>query len=715
MTQPHNFRGGGRRELPYPNNFDESSVGYTLPLTPAASINRLRDYGRAELVSCDLETTGLDPHTDRPTIIALSCDGSDVFQLSHEDMQEPETREAFNNLMANPNVRKVFHNAVFDMGFMIAHYGTEFANADCTYVMRRLLICGLNKLASLDACADEYLDYYMDKGIRDSFIGNTEITGPMRKYAAIDVAVTWHLWPILDAYIDIEKMRILYDQIEKPLVPIVAQMKVDGIGVDLEYLAELDTVLANAIETQEKQFHDKTRAMRLVKKVQTRLRVKDQYTNLAGQLVTDVIDWDRVNINSSTQMKTMLNSLGFAVDSADAKTLEALPYNNADMEKAVGRLGLGIPVDLFKMFAKDLIGRVLLLRGLKKTMGTYVRALQLNPAPGQEKKGFKGQKGFINPKTGRVHGDFNQVETDTGRFSASKPNLQNQTRDDTMAKITGYTVTDSAQVNSAVHLPEETRANMLAKLEEKGKVFIPGKWSLRRAFKPKDGYGFITWDYSKCEMLILGDITDDAALLLTLNDSSMDTHKYNASLMFGIPYSEVTPDQRQKAKGIFYSKAYGAGIKNISAQLGMSVEEGKKIVALYDAALAGVTRWSKARAVMALQYGYSYSMAGRRRYYEAPRSGFEKASIERKAVNMPIQATNADIAKLAMVLVAPRIKPFGAKIVLCVHDELVAECPLSCIEEVNIIVRDAMLEAEGEFLTKVKCEVEGGHGRYWGH
>jgi DNA polymerase-1 len=709
--QPHNISALQKRILPYPNQFNEDLVTTREIKNTAEVCSFLAGLEPGARLAVDLETTGLDPHTTRPTIIAFSIDGREVWQLSHEEMQEPETRAAFNQVMNDPGITKIFHNAKFDIKFLQKHYGSEFQAAECTYVMRRLLICGLTLDSDLGACSLEYLNYRMSKAIRQEFIGNTTITPAMRQYASIDVAATWHLWPILHEYLKIENLTTLYNRIERPLIPIVAKMELVGVGLDLEYLAELERVLVPAIENQEKEFQGRLRSLGIVGKVHRELKRKElEPVNSKGQLITHVIEWETLNINSSQQMQKMLAALGFVCDKADAKTLEAPIYSGESMQTARERLNLPVDNEFMIAAGLDIIDRVLMLRGLKKTLGTYVQALQRNPGP----EGSK-EKGYLNPETGRVHPNFGQVSTDTGRFACAAPNAQNQTTDEKMGKVTATPAASIEQINGAEHLTAKVRAALLAEFANKGKVMIPGPWSLRKGYKPKDGHGFITIDYAACELRILAEMTMDPGLIANMNQEEVDPHTFNAAIMYNCSHGEVTKGQRSAAKNGIYGKVYGIGKQKLAATLKTTPENAGKVLATFSAALPVMEKKLKARAEMALQYGYSTSMAGRKRYYSQPRNSFERAMIGRQGVNMPIQATNADITKLAMVLVDEAITPFNAVIVLSIHDELVIECPLECIEEVTEIVKEKMLEAEANFLSVVKCKVDGGWSRYWGH
>ncbi len=142
--------------------------------------------------------------------------------------------------------------------------------------------------------------------------------------------------------------------------------------------------------------------------------------------------------------------------------------------------------------------------------------------------------------------------------------------------------------------------------------------------------------------------------------------------------------------------------------------------------------FGEATKQMAIREGYTLTISGRKRYYDVPErpqySNDNEAymtelkmwkakvgSVERQAGNAPIQGTNADITKLAMVWVTKAIKPYGGKLVLTIHDEVLITCPKENAEICSKLVREEMLAAEREFLTRVESAVEGGYSQYWGH
>ena len=319
--QPHNIPHRAKRILPIPHEFDEAAIRYQL-LTDLLNMAVVK----SAIVSIDLETTGLDPYTSRPTLIGLSADGFKVLLLTHEDMQNEAVRLRFNKLMASQDVRKVFHNAKFDLKFLMHHYGTKPENVDCTYVMRRMLVAGLQgKEATLNACAYDYLEYAMDKSVREEFIGNTVMTEAMLKYAAIDVAATWHIYPILRKYIEIEQLHLCYDLIERPLVRVVAEMELRGVGVDLEYLQKLQKLLEAKTKKAQAELDATLRILGLAVAETKKLKENEKTPAqiLAG--ITHVRDWKSFNVNSPKQVVETLNAVGFELESASADVLEN-PY-----------------------------------------------------------------------------------------------------------------------------------------------------------------------------------------------------------------------------------------------------------------------------------------------------------------------------------------------------------------------------------------------------
>lgn len=278
----------------------------------------------------------------------------------------------------------------------------------------------------------------------------------------------------------------------------------------------------------------------------------------------------------------------------------------------------------------------------------------------------------VNPKTGRIHPDFIQLGAATGRFACSNPNLQQVPRNSEEAPF-------------------------------------------RQCFKPAPGYKLVVTDYSAFEMRILADLSGDEKMIEALKNG-LDIHSYTASLMFGKEYTpdfkKLYPELRQIAKPIGFGLMYGMGpmglAKRLEPELGREVskEEATDYMNKYFGAYPKVKIFLEKAANQAVQRGWSTTPAGRKRWYKIPETTdpeYKKkiAQIQREAKNHPIQGTNADVIKYALVFVHERMKKEGVEgsITHTVHDELVTEVREDQAEEWAKCQQQEMIRA-GELILK---------------
>ena len=301
-------------------------------------------------------------------------------------------------------------------------------------------------------------------------------------------------------------------------------------------------------------------------------------------------------------------------------------------------------------------GLVLDWRRLTKIKSTYVDSLG----------------GLRHPETGRVHTSFNQTITATGRLSSSNPNLQN--------------------------IPVRTEVGR----------------EVRRAFVPREGWLLMAADYVQIELRILAAMSGDAALKEAFS-SGDDIHTAAAARVFGVAPGEVTRDMRRKAKEVNYGIPYGVSGWGLAQRLRSSVTEAQALIDQYAQSYPGVMRYLALEVEKARQRGYVETLLGRRRYVPAINASNrnERAFAERVAVNMPIQGTQADMIKRAMVAIHRRMEAEGmqARLLLQVHDELVFEVPPGEVEALRRLVHDEMVGALP--LDGVPVEVDVDTGTNW--
>ena len=279
--------------------------------------------------------------------------------------------------------------------------------------------------------------------------------------------------------------------------------------------------------------------------------------------------------------------------------------------------------------------------------------------------------GLVNPRTGRLHTSFNQTVASTGRLSSSDPNLQN--------------------------IPIR---------RELGK-------DIRRGFIPRQGWLLMAADYSQIELRLLAHLSHDPAFVEAFRAGG-DIHRQTASVIFGAPLADVTPEMRARAKTINFATIYGQGAHALSRQLKIEHAEAKAFIETYFERFAGVRRWLDASVEQARTRGYVETIFRRRRYIpEINDRNFNTRSFgERLSQNSPIQGSAADLIKVAMIRIhhALRHSALEAKMLLQVHDELVFEAPPHEEAPLRVLVEREMTNA---VALDVPLVVDIGTGKNW--
>jgi DNA polymerase-1 len=341
---------------------------------------------------------------------------------------------------------------------------------------------------------------------------------------------------------------------------------------------------------------------------------------------------DAINLNSPKQITDAFRTIGIEVDNGTAEREIALMNHPA---------------------AKELLE----YRKLQKIMSSYGSS-------------FLDK---IHPFTGRIHADYQQIGTETGRFACKDPNLQ--------------------------QMPDEFRQCVTS-----------------------PDYTIVVADYSQIELRILAEYSEDPKFMEAFN-SGEDLHKATAATMFNISTDAVTKEQRFIAKTINFGISYGMGPNKLMDMLNAKAkEEGRPplsfqkvagIMSRYKDTYKGVNKWLMNAGNLAYRQSYSETMAGRKRWFTRPASTDPEwegkaASIKRQGANSPIQGTNADITKMAMLNLYHDIKTYGFKadIILQVHDEIAVLAHKGQAEDVKNLVESSMIESAQTLLKKVPVKVD---------
>ena len=302
-----------------------------------------------------------------------------------------------------------------------------------------------------------------------------------------------------------------------------------------------------------------------------------------------------------------------------------------------------------------IVADILDYRGLRKLLSTYIEALPK----------------LVNPKTGHIHTSFNQTITATGRLSSSDPNLQNiPVRDD------------------------------------------DGK-EIRRCFIPEEGCLFFSADYSQIELRIMAHLSGDENMIASFNGGH-DIHAATAARIWHKRIEEVTADERKKAKQANFGIIYGITTFGLAQRMNISNNEAKSLIDGYFATFPKVHEFMEKAKESARQRGYAETLYHRRRYL--PDINSQNATVrgfaERNAINAPIQGSEADIIKVAMIRIHDRFRREGirSKMILQVHDELnFSVLP----EEKELVERVVIEEMQGACRLSVPLTADAGWGNNW--
>lgn len=376
-------------------------------------------------------------------------------------------------------------------------------------------------------------------------------------------------------------------------------------------------------------------------------------------ITINTVRWMKIMDAVKIQAKELHAKVTDVLDKTeDQQTLFGVSLINIDspiqLKKALNKHGLeveGTAVDeLEKYSGVPVVDNILAYRKAEKLISTYGQPLLDK----------------IHPVTGRLHTDFKQI-LQTGRLSSSRPNLQN----------------------------------------------IPGKQLYRTCFIAEEGKALITADMSGAELRIIGNMSQDA-VFVSCYASGIDLHTKSASGVYNVPYDKVTREQRKASKAITFGLAYGLSKHGLSRRLKISDKKAQRLMDNYFEMFPQIKDWLTKIANMAVRKGYSETIIGRKRFYDIPKydSPDRKTvinAVKRQAKNAPIQGSNADTIKQAMIFCVERLAKldYYAKLLLTVHDEIIVECDYDKRYEVAKIVEDSIKDGFNMYFDIITMETDG--------
>ena len=430
------------------------------------------------------------------------------------------------------------------------------------------------------------------------------------EYCCEDSDVTFQLAQTLSPMLKEQGLDKLFREVEMPLVRVLADMELTGVRLNVAALTESKTILEAELA-----------------RLDARLAeiAGHPFNPLSPKAVAQVI-FDEKRLDPKAKARSTAE--------------EVLQQLRNKLEK---------PDDL------ELIDGILNYRGIKKLLGTYIEALPEE----------------INPHTGRIHCQFNQTVTATGRLSSSNPNLQNIPIRDAMGR------------------------------------------ELRKAFVPDPGEVFFSADYSQIELRLMAHLSQDPAMIAAFQEGD-DIHRATAAKIYHLPLDEVSKLQRTKAKTANFGIIYGISTFGLASRLNIPRGEAKELIDGYFATYPRIKAYMDECIALARDKGYVETLFGRKRMLKDIHSANStvRGYAERNAINAPIQGTAADIIKIAMVRVSERIRreKLHAKLLIQVHDELNFSVPPQELDRLQQLVLEEMA---GVVKLSVPLIADCGKGENW--
>lgn len=610
------FGSSSEAQVPEIKGLNAESVSYRLAVTEEEIRQEVDQLKNAKVICFDTETDGVDPISANIVGIALSAQKglACYIPVNVEDaLPQDQVFTLLNPIFQNQHVLKVAHNLKFDL-MVLEQLGVSAKGPFFDTMVAAYLIDSSQRL-KMDTLAKHYLNY-IPIPIEDLIgKGKAQITmadlsyKEIKDYAAEDADITFQLYELFSEKLKKDSLLEIAEKLEFPLIPVLTKMEAYGVRIDKEMLEGFSGALTTDLDELEKKIFQMT---------------EEEFNLNSPQQLGSVL-FDKMKLPAGKKTKT-----GQYSTSEDVLSKLALDYEVPSL--------------------------ILDYRSLSKLRSTYVDALPK----------------IIHPKTDRIHTDFNQTVTATGRLSSSNPNLQN--------------------------IPIRTARGR----------------EIRKAFVPMEGFKLLAADYSQVELRVIASVSGDENMIESFKNGE-DIHSRTAKEIFNLDsIHEVTQTHRRKAKEVNFGIPYGVSAYGLASRLGISNNEGKEMIDQYFDRFPGIKKYIDSTVQFAKENGFVTTLMGRRRYIpEINSSNWNvRGFAERTAINMPIQGTAADIIKLAMIDINSYLqsKNLKSRMLLQVHDELIFEISDTELDEVPVKIKELMQNA---YKLAVPLDVDMGLADNW--
>ena len=622
---PPDDNGGPGTDVPpvaCPPAESASSCSYHLVATPDQFADFLSDLKKQKRFAFDTETDDLGAM--KSNLIGMSFSWKKGFgyylpvrgPAGQTVLDAKKILPVLKPILENAAIEKVGHNIKYDL-LVMRNVGIDIRGVVLDSMIAAFLLDSSRMQYGIDRLAMDLLNFKKVATVELLGKGKTQVSMDkidlprVAAYASEDADITLRLSDLLaDRLLTVPALRSLADDLETPLIDVLTEMEFNGIAVDADVLKEQSGVLGTRID-------------------ELRLKIMAaagfDFNPDSPKQLAEVL-FEKLKLPTGKKTKT-----GY---STDVQVLERLAEKHE-----VPKL-------------------VLDYRSLVKLKNTYLDNLTE----------------YRNPRTGRIHGNFNQTGAGTGRLSMSDPNLQN--------------------------IPIRTDEGRRIRL-----AFVPGD--------PVNNV-LLGVDYSQIELRLLAHFTQDPKLLRAF-ELDEDIHKAVAAEVFGTPLDQVTREQRNYAKTINFGIIYGVSAFGLSSRIeGLSFAAAGELITTYNKRFPTIQQFFKKCVADAQATGYVETILGRRRPIPDITSGVINLRnyAERAAINSVVQGSAADLIKKAMVNLHRRMgrESMRSKLLLQVHDELIFETPADVVEKEAAIIQEEMANA---MTLSVPLKAEAGWGKNW--